>query len=56
MDEKIRKAAIRACKSYGSKNEFTCPVCGKTAFATKSIMGLVQTTCSGCKSSKVFVI
>lgn len=47
-EDKIRRAAIKACKTYGSRYRFTCPVCKRQATAEKSVSGFVMVSCSGC--------
>lgn len=50
-DEKIRKAAIRVCKSYGTSYPFRCPVCKRTAVAKKYVAGILTVECDGCKKT-----
>lgn len=48
QDEKIRRAAIRACKSYGWQYKFRCPVCKEMAAAEKSVNGFIMISGCGC--------
>ena len=48
-DEMIRKKAVSACKTYGPKNKFICPVCGSVATAQKDKqVGMMLVECPGC--------